>query len=66
MVELEKILDSDEKEWLKQFIGKHRELTGSEPAGQLLEKWQETLGKIVRVMPMEYRMVLEQQNAKAA
>jgi len=51
---------------LKDFISRHQQLTGSELADQLLKDWSSTLSIIVKVMPTEYRMVLEKQKLKAA
>ena len=66
MVELETLVDPEEQNWLKDFISRHQQLTGSELADQLLKDWSSTLSSIVKVMPTEYRMVLEKQKLKAA
>jgi len=66
MVELELLVDPEEQNWLKDFISRHQQLTGSELADQLLKDWSSTLSIIVKVMPTEYRMVLEKQKLKAA
>ena len=66
MVELEPIVDPEEHNWLKDFISRHQQLTGSELADQLLKDWSSTLSIFVKVMPTEYRMVLEKQKLKAA
>ena len=66
MVELEPLDDPEEQNWLKDFISRHQQLTGSELADQLLKDWSSTLSIIVKVMPTEYRMVLEKQKLKAA
>ena len=66
MVELEPLVDPEEQNWLKDFISRHQQLTGSELADQLLKDWSSTLSSIVKVMPTEYRMVLEKQKLKAA
>ncbi|HIO11794.1 MAG TPA: hypothetical protein EYN12_09020, partial [Deltaproteobacteria bacterium] len=59
MVDLEKVDDPEEIRWLRKFIERHRNYTGSERAKRLLEKWDDVLGQIVKVMPIEYRAVLE-------
>ena len=66
MVELETVVDPEEQNWLKDFISRHQQLPGSELADQLLKDWSSTLSSIVKVMPTEYRMVLEKQKLKAA
>ena len=66
MVELKPLVDPEEQNWLKDFINRHQQLTGSELADRLLKDWSSTLSSIVKVMPTEYRMVLEKQKLKAA
>ena len=66
MVELEPLVDHKEQNWLKDFISRHQQLTGSELAYQLLKDWSSNLSIIVKVIPTEYRMVLEKQKLKAA
>ncbi len=53
-------VDSEEEaRWLKSFIDRHAELTGSLRAAEVLAKWDELLPKFVKVMPRDYRRVLE-------
>ena len=66
MVELEQIVDPEEQNWIKHFISRHQQLTESEVAAKLLKDWTNTLSMTVKVMPTEYRMVLEKQKLKAA
>jgi glutamate synthase (NADPH/NADH) large chain/glutamate synthase (ferredoxin) len=66
MVELEQIVDPEEQNWIKHFISRHQQLTESELAAKLLKDWTNTLSMTVKVMPTEYRMVLEKQKLKAA
>ena len=77
MVELEKItpdtanvdvsnlLGSDETR-LKQIIEDHFEYTGSERAKMLLDNWDQSLAKFIKVMPVDYRKALETRNSKQA
>ena len=58
MVFLEE-LDTDDMEWLHSIVKRHADLTGSEVAAGLLSRWEESLGSIVKVMPTEYRRVLD-------
>ena len=46
---------------LKRMIERHAQLTGSALARRLLEKWSETAGRLVRVMPNDYRRMLDAQ-----
>ena len=66
MVSLENVTDTEEKLWLCKWITLHHENTGSLLAGQLLENWNKTVRKFVKVMPHEYRAVLETLKNKAA
>ncbi|HIL87579.1 MAG TPA: glutamate synthase large subunit, partial [Deltaproteobacteria bacterium] len=66
MVELEPIQDPEEQQWIREQIERHRDFTGSDRADRLLRNWGDTLSRFVRVMPTEYRAVLERLEAKAA
>ena len=66
MVELGPLSQVDEAKWVKETIQRHLQYTQSERASKLLEDWDKTLQKFVRVMPTEYRLVLEQMNSQAA
>jgi len=57
--ELEK-LSKDDLEDLKQFITKHRDLTGSEVAKSILGSWDNEITKFVKVMPTDYKRVLNE------
>jgi glutamate synthase (NADPH/NADH) large chain len=62
MVGLESVTpDSDDAAELRALIERHLELTGSERAAQLLARWWEVLSCFVRVIPHDYRRVLEAQ-----
>jgi len=58
MVALEE-LDDDECEWLFQLVRQHRELTDSAVADFLLADWDYTLKCFRKVMPLDYKRVLE-------
>ena len=66
MVALENVSNTEEKFWLRKWITLHQENTGSLRAGQLLENWNKTVRKFVKVIPHEYRAVLETLKNKAA
>jgi glutamate synthase (ferredoxin) len=46
---------------VKRMIERHAELTGSTLARRLLERWADTATRIVRVMPNDYRRMLDAQ-----
>ncbi len=58
MVELEQ-LDEEDRRLLEELCSAHVTLTGSQRAARLLARWEETLSEIVKVMPRDYRRVLE-------
>jgi glutamate synthase (ferredoxin) len=51
---------------VKRMIERHVELTGSTLARRLLERWGETASRIVRVMPNDYRRMLDAQSRMRA
>ncbi|MDH4090452.1 MAG: glutamate synthase large subunit [Cyclobacteriaceae bacterium] len=63
MVELE-TMDSEDKAAVKTMIEKHFKYTGSDPAEWILGKWEEAAELFVKVMPKDYKAVL--QKAKSA
>jgi glutamate synthase domain-containing protein 3 len=64
MVELEKVETDDDTAELRGLIEKHRELTGSAIAAEVLERWDEVLPQFVKVMPTDYKRVLEEQKRR--
>ena len=58
MVDLEP-LDEDDLAWLRDRVEKHRHETGSEVAARILADWGTTASEFVKVMPTDYRRVLE-------
>ena len=65
MVELEKVESSDDIEELRGLIEKHRDYTGSGVAADALSRWDEVLPQFVKVMPTDYKRVLEEQKVRA-
>jgi len=63
LVEFDPMEDED-KIMLKELIGNHYEFTGSTVAKDLLEDWNATLGKFVKVMPRDYKKVLQAKKKK--
>jgi glutamate synthase (NADPH/NADH) large chain len=64
MVELEG-LDTDDEARLLALVERHRAETGSTVAERLLADWSTTLTRFVKVMPTDYRRVLEAQQRAA-
>ena len=64
MVELDKVTDPKEIATLRSLIEDHRHYTGSEVANRVLNDFHHLLPLFVRVMPLDYKRVLEEQAAK--
>jgi glutamate synthase (ferredoxin) len=54
-------LDGEDRDEVRELLERHRELTGSERAAALLGDWDAAAGTFVRVIPHDYRRVLEAQ-----
>jgi glutamate synthase (NADPH) large chain len=65
MVELEKVESDEDAAELRELIEKHRDFTGSTVANHLLANWEDVLPQFVKVMPTDYKRVLEEQKAAA-
>ena len=65
MVVLEKVETPEDIAELKGLIEKHQRLTGSSAASRILDSWDVSLPKFVKVMPVDYKRVLEENKAKA-
>jgi len=62
MVELGPIGNPDELKQLHALIVRHLQYTQSAVARRVLDKWDDYATKFVKVLPTEYRMVLERQH----
>jgi len=62
MVELGAVRDADDLKQLHALIARHRQYTGSAVAERILKEWDRYAAKFVKVLPTEYRMVLERQH----
>lgn len=65
MVELE-TLDAGDKAEVREMIEKHFSLTGSDPAEWILENWEIAMDHFVKVMPKDYKAVIQKQKQIAA
>jgi glutamate synthase domain-containing protein 3 len=65
MVELEGMKDDEDIHELKSLVEKHFRYTGSAVAERLLGNWEAALGQFVKVMPTDYKRVLEERKKKA-
>ncbi|MDO8581155.1 MAG: glutamate synthase-related protein, partial [Candidatus Omnitrophota bacterium] len=61
MVELFPVTDSFDIQGLKQLIKNHDRYTQSAVAKKILDHWKETLPQFVKVYPIDYRRVIEEE-----
>lgn len=66
MVELETVVTSEDKQLLHDLITKHFMYTGSRKAKQVLDTFDGTVPKFVKVMPVDYKRVMEERKRKAS
>jgi glutamate synthase (ferredoxin) len=59
MVDLERLDDDNEQSFVKGLIERHYAYTESPRAKAILESWDASLRRFVKVMPVEYRRVLD-------
>ncbi len=64
MVELEKVEADEDVVELRNLIEKHRDYTGSAIAVEILSRWERSLPHFVKVMPTDYKRVLEEQKVR--
>ena len=60
MVELEDLSQPEDIEEVRDLIARHVEYTGSNIGEKLLSDWDTTIGQFVKVMPTDYKRVLEE------
>jgi len=65
MIDLDKPDDSD-LEWLEDRIQRHQRETGSAVAESLLATWSDSSSKFVKVMPKDFKRVLEAERQAVA
>ncbi|MGH9028340.1 MAG: glutamate synthase subunit alpha, partial [Acidimicrobiales bacterium] len=61
MVNLEPT-DVEDRSFLLDVVTRHHQETGSEVAARLLGSWEQAVGDFVKVMPSDYRRVIEATN----
>ncbi|MEW5851350.1 MAG: glutamate synthase large subunit [Myxococcota bacterium] len=65
MVELESVVDESEMWLVHGMIDDHHRLTGSPLAQRILDNWEIVVSQIVKVMPTDYKRVLQARRAAA-
>ena len=61
MVGLETISTPEEAATVRGYIESHVKYTGSIVAQEILADWENQVGKFVKVMPQDYKRVLEEE-----
>ncbi len=56
-------MDNEDESLIKKMIQDHSALTGSDVATDLLKSWKASFIQFVKVMPMDYKVVLEKRKA---
>ena len=60
------IIDATDEAFIKNIIFEHLNLTASDVATVLLKDWDLAIKKFVKVMPVEYKAVLEKRKVMGA
>ena len=66
MVDLDPMDEAGDIAELQDLIQKHADLTGSTVAQKILANWESSLGEFVKVMPKDYKRVLEQRKQQVS
>ena len=64
LADLEEVSNRDDIITLKELIEQHFNHTGSGPAGRILADWDSALPKFKKIMPRDYRRVLEERRMR--
>ena len=65
MADLETVMEEQDAAILKELVEEHYRHTRSGPAGRILANWDASLSKFKKIMPRDYRRVLEERMAAA-
>ena len=60
MVELNPLLEYEDQEFVKKWLRKHIDYTGSSVALDILDNWHVYMPKFIKVMPLEYKRALQE------
>ena len=66
LADLEQVTAPEDQEILQRMIKDHLNHTGSEPARRMLADWAECLPRFKKIMPRDYRRVLEERKLRGA
>ena len=65
MADMEAVTDPEDISLLKGLIEDHKKYTGSTPATEILADWSAALKRFKKIMPRDYRRVLEERKRRA-
>ena len=65
MADMEAVTDPEDISLLKGLIEDHKKYTGSTPATEILADWSAALKRFKKIMPRDYRRVLEERQRRA-
>ena len=66
LADLELVTDAEDIATLRHMVEEHQRCTGSGPAKAILEDWNRSLPQFKKIMPRDYRRVLEERNRREA
>jgi len=66
LADLEEVTATEDQEILRRMIEDHLNYTGSAPARKMLADWAEFLPRFKKIMPRDYRRVLEERKLRGA
>ena len=61
MVDLDPVAGDADLDELQRLVSNHYDYTGSTPAAWILENWDAAVRQFVKVMPRDYKRVLQAQ-----
>jgi glutamate synthase (ferredoxin) len=65
MVDLEPLREPEDLDLVRDLLIQHAGYTGSTVAARILGDWDWAVEKFIKVMPVDYRRVLEEQKKQA-
>ncbi len=66
MADLEDLIEQEDIDLLHSLLNEHLERTGSGPAQRILDDWSASVSKFRKVMPRDYRRVLQERAQRQA
>ena len=64
LADLEPVTDPEDIAMLRSMIEDHLNYTGSAPAQRILDDWENALPRFKKIMPRDYRRILDERKAR--